>query len=145
MIPGDFLIEEEAASTMPRSSNRPMTGVAAMHAAQQHTHVQTSRAPSRAAPRVLSIARELLCNPPSSTASLGAMRQWREDVDRLLVMAHSCSARPRPQSFRHQREASASVHSPSVRVHGLMTSRQSSTTGVRARMPESLWRGMSTH
>jgi hypothetical protein len=30
-------------------------------------------------------------------------------------MAHSGSARPRPRSFRRQREVSASVHSPSVR------------------------------
>jgi hypothetical protein len=43
------------------------------------------------------------------------MRQWREDIDRLLNMAHSGSVRPRPRSFRCQREASASVHSPSVR------------------------------
>jgi hypothetical protein len=43
------------------------------------------------------------------------MRQWREDVDRLLDMAHSGSARPRPRSFQRQCEASASVHSPSVR------------------------------
>jgi hypothetical protein len=43
------------------------------------------------------------------------MRQWREDVDRLLGMAHSSSARPRPRSFQRQREASAFVHSPSVR------------------------------
>jgi hypothetical protein len=66
-------------------------------------------------PGALSAARELLRNPPSSTASPGAMRQWREDVDRLLGMAHSGLARPRPRSFRPQREASASVHSPSVR------------------------------
>jgi hypothetical protein len=110
----DFPMEEEAASSMPRSSNRPATGAAAVHAAQQHTHVQTSRA-SRVAPGALSAARELLRNPPSSTASPGAMRQWREDVDRLLGMAHSGSARPRPRSFWRQREASASVHSPSVR------------------------------
>jgi hypothetical protein len=115
LIPEDFLMEKEAASSMPRSSNRPATGAAAMHAAQQLTHVQTSRAPSRAAPGALSAARELLRNPPSSTASSGAMRQWREDVDRLLGMAHSSLARPRPRSFRCQREASASVHSPSVR------------------------------
>ena len=108
-------MEEEAASSMPRSSNCPATGVAAMHAAQQHTHVQTSRAPSRAAPRALSAARELLHNPPSSTASTGAMRQWHEDVDRLLGMAHSGSSRPRPRSFRRQHEASASVCSPLVR------------------------------
>jgi hypothetical protein len=43
------------------------------------------------------------------------MRQWWEDVDRLLGMAHSGSARPRPRSFRRQREVSASVRSPSVK------------------------------
>jgi hypothetical protein len=87
-----------------------------MHAVQQHTPVQTSRAPSRAAHGgALSAARELLRNPPSSTTSPGAMRQWREDVDRLLGMAHPSLARSRPQSFWHQREASASVRSPSVR------------------------------
>jgi hypothetical protein len=43
------------------------------------------------------------------------MRQWREDVDRLLGMAHPSSARSRPRSFWRQREASASVRSPSVR------------------------------
>jgi hypothetical protein len=63
----------------------------------------------------LSAARELLRNPPSSMASPGAMRQWCEDVDRLLGMAHFGSARPRPRSFRRQREASVSVRSPSVR------------------------------
>jgi hypothetical protein len=115
LIPEDFPMEEEAAYSMPRSSNRPVTGAAAMHAVQQHTHVQTSRAPPRAAPGALSVARELLRNPPSSTALPGAMRQWREDVDRLLGMAHSGSARPKPRTFRRQREASASVHSPSVR------------------------------
>jgi hypothetical protein len=61
-IPEDFPMEEEAASSMPRSSKRPAIGAAAMHATQQHTHVQTSRA-SRAAPRALSTARELLRNP----------------------------------------------------------------------------------
>jgi hypothetical protein len=53
--------------------------------------------------------------PPSSTASLGAMKQWRDDVDRLLGMAHSTSSRSRPRSSRCQREATASVRSPSVR------------------------------
>jgi hypothetical protein len=53
--------------------------------------------------------------PPSSTASLGAMKQWRDDVDRLLGMAHSTSTRSRPRSSRRQREATTSVCSPSVR------------------------------
>jgi hypothetical protein len=52
---------------------------------------------------------------PSSTASPGAMKQWHDDVDRLLGMAHSTSTRSRPRSSRRQREATASVRSPSVR------------------------------
>jgi hypothetical protein len=44
------------------------------------------------------------------------MKQWRDDVDRLLGMAHSSSTRPRPWSSRCQHEASASVRSPSVRA-----------------------------
>jgi hypothetical protein len=53
--------------------------------------------------------------PPSSTASPGAMKQWRDDVNRLLSMAHSGSTRSRPRSSRHQHEATASVRSHSVR------------------------------
>jgi hypothetical protein len=115
MSPEDFLMEEEAASSMSRASNRPAPGAAAVHAAQQHMPVQTSRAPSRAAPRVLSAARELLRHALSSTTSLGAMKQGRDDVDRLLGMAHSGSARSRPRSSWCQREATASVRSPSMR------------------------------
>jgi hypothetical protein len=43
------------------------------------------------------------------------MRQWREDVDRLLGIAHPSSARSRPRSFRRQHEASTSVRSPLVK------------------------------
>jgi hypothetical protein len=67
------------------------------------------------APGALSAARELLRHPPSSTASPGAMKQWWDDVDRLLGMAHSTSTRSRPRSSRCQHEASASVRSSSVR------------------------------
>jgi hypothetical protein len=115
-LPEDFMVEEAAASSTPWATNLPAPSVAAVvHSARQHTPVQTSRA-SRAAPRALSVARELLHHPPSSTASPGAMKQWREDVDRLLGMAHSSSTRPRPRSSWHQHEASASVCSPSVRA-----------------------------
>jgi hypothetical protein len=65
----DFLVEEEAASSMPEVPNRPVPGAGAVHAAQQHTTTQTSRSPSRVAPGALSAARELLRHPPSSTAS----------------------------------------------------------------------------
>jgi hypothetical protein len=43
------------------------------------------------------------------------MKQWWYDVDRLLGMAHSTSTRSRTRSSRRQYEASAPVHSPSVR------------------------------
>jgi hypothetical protein len=111
----DFLVEEEVVSSTPQVPNRPMPGTAAVHAARQHTAAQTSRTSSRAAPGALSAARELLRHPPSSTASPGAIKQWRDNVDRLLGMPHSTSTRSRSRSSRRQHEASASVHSPSVR------------------------------
>jgi hypothetical protein len=111
----DFVVEEEAASSTPQVPNRPVPGTAAVHAARQHTAAQTSRTPSRAAPGALSAARELLRHPPSFMASPGAMKQWRDDVDLLLSMAHSTSTRSRPRSSRRQNKASASVRSPSVR------------------------------
>jgi hypothetical protein len=115
-MPEDFMLEEEAASSTPRGTNLHAPGVAAaVHSARQHTPTQTSRA-SRAAPGALSAASELLRHPPSSTTSPGAMKQWRDDVDRLLGMAHFGSTRPRPRSSRCQHEASTSVRSPSVRA-----------------------------
>jgi hypothetical protein len=89
------------------------------------------------------------------------MKQWRDDVNRLLGMAHSGSTRPRPRSSWRQHEASAFVRSPSVRAAptedlraelnrrhageeaqslwgGLTTCGQNSTAGARARMPVSL-------
>jgi hypothetical protein len=111
----DFLVEEEAVSSTPQVPNHPVPGTAAVHAARQHTTTQTSRTPSRTAPRALSAARELLHHPPSSMASPGAMKQWWDDIDRLLSMTHSTSTRSRPRSSRCQHEASASVRSPSVR------------------------------
>jgi hypothetical protein len=115
-MPEDFMVEEAAASSTPRATNLPAPGaVAAVHSTRQHTPAQTSRA-SRAVPGALSAARELLRHPPSSMASLGAMKQLRDDIDCLLGMAHSSSTRPRPRSSRRQHEASASVRSPSVRV-----------------------------
>jgi hypothetical protein len=111
----DFAMEGEAASTTPQVPNRPVPGTTAAHAARQYTVAQTSRTPSRASPGALSAARELLRHPPTSTASTGAMKQWRDDVDRLLGMAHSTTTRSRTRSSRRQHEASASVRSPLVR------------------------------
>jgi hypothetical protein len=137
----DFLVEEKVVSSTPQVPNRPVPGTAVVHAARHHTTAQTFRTPSRAALGALSAARELLRHPPSSTTSPGAMKQWWDDVDRLLGMAHSTSTRSRPRSSRRQHEASASVRSPSVRVKRPTTSGQNSTAGVRERTPGSLWRG----
>jgi hypothetical protein len=106
----DFPLEEGAASATPQESDYPALSAATMRSARQH------KCPSGLAPAgALSAARELLCHPPSSTASPGAVGQWRDDVDRLLGIAHIGSIRPRPQSSRHRYDASASVHSPSER------------------------------
>jgi hypothetical protein len=70
----DFVMEQVVASSASRVPDRPDSGTAAVHAVQQHTPVQASRTPSRAAPTALFVARELLRHPPSSTASLGAMK-----------------------------------------------------------------------
>jgi hypothetical protein len=43
------------------------------------------------------------------------MKQWHDDVDRLLAMAHSTSTRSRPRSSWRQREATVSMRSPSIR------------------------------
>jgi hypothetical protein len=115
-LPEDFVMEEVAASSTPWATNLPAPDVTTVvHSARQHTPAQTSRA-SKAALGALSADRELLRHPPSSTASPGAMKQWRDDVDHLLGMAHSGLTRPRPRSSRRQHEASASVRSPSVRA-----------------------------
>jgi hypothetical protein len=111
----DFVMEQEVASSAPRVPDRLDSGTAAVHAVQQHTPAQASRTPSRAAPTALSAARELLRHPHSSTASPEAMKQWRDDVDRLNGMPHSTSTRSRPRSSRRQREATTSVRSPSLR------------------------------
>jgi hypothetical protein len=78
----DFALEGEVASSAPQVPSRPAPVTPAVHAARQHTVAQTSRTPSRASLGALSVARELLRHPPSSTASQGAMKQWRDDVDR---------------------------------------------------------------
>jgi hypothetical protein len=97
----DFLLEEGVASATLQNSDCPAPSAAAVRSTRQHTPAQVSRAPSGVAPAgALSAARELLCHPPSPIASPGAMGQWRDDVDRLLGIAHIGSVRPRPQSSR---------------------------------------------
>jgi hypothetical protein len=61
--PEDFVMEQEVASSAPRAPDRTDSGTAVVHAMQQHTPAQASRTPSRAAPTVLTAAKELMCHP----------------------------------------------------------------------------------
>jgi hypothetical protein len=112
-----FSMEEEAASSTSQSSGHPTLSAAAMRPARRRTPGWASRTPSRDTPTgALSAARELLRHLPSPTALPGAMRQWRDDVDRLLGVAHTGSVRPRPRSSWRRHEASAPERTPSVRA-----------------------------
>jgi hypothetical protein len=88
----DFVVEEEGASSTPRALDRPVPGVAAVHAVRQHTPAQASQTPSRAAPTVLSVARELLRHPL-------ALRPRRGPCSSGVTTSTGCSAwhiLPRP-------------------------------------------------
>ena len=127
---------EGVASSAPRASRLPAPGAtvpveqppsAAARAARRQESGRPSRAPSQAASGgALAAARELLRNPLAAAASPDALRQWRDDVDRLLHLAQASlsSARtgqqPPPGNavvpyHRCQGGASASVRSPIVR------------------------------
>jgi hypothetical protein len=80
---------EEVASSAPLASRRPPSRVVAP-VAPQRAAGQSSQAvlqPTKNGP--LMAARELLHNPPGEAASLDALRQWRDDVDRLLRSART--------------------------------------------------------
>jgi hypothetical protein len=79
--------------------------------------------------------------PHSSTTSPGAMKQWCDDVDQLLGMAHSTSTRLRPRSSRRQREATMSVRSPSVRGAQTDDLRAELNRRRMGKTPGSLWKG----
>jgi hypothetical protein len=89
----DLLLGEEVASTTPHVSRRPTSRAA--RAALQRAPARASVAQSVPALNgPLMAARELLRNPPGEAASPDALRQWRDDVDRLLNLAQAspCSA-----------------------------------------------------
>jgi hypothetical protein len=116
LSPKDFLMEEGAASSVPRGSYRPAPGAAAMHtSAAAHARADIQGFVGGCSWWGVVCSQGVAAQPTKFHGLAGAMRQWREDVDRLLGMAHSGSARPMPRSFQRQREASAYVRSPSVR------------------------------
>ena len=80
---------EDAATTAPQAFRRP-TPRAAAHGAQQHAAEHAPKAPAQAAPsEPLAAGRELLRNPPDLAASPDVMRQWRDDIDRLIILAQA--------------------------------------------------------
>ena len=95
----DVEMTEGVASSTPHASRVPAPGatvpveqppLAAARAARRQESGRPSRAPSQAASGgALAAARELLRNPPAEAASPDALRQWRDDVDRLLHLAQA--------------------------------------------------------
>ena len=127
---------EGVASSAPLASRLPALGatvpveqppMAAAPVARQQESGRPSKAPSQAASSgALAAARELLRNPPAAAASPDALRQWWDDVDRLLHLAQASPSsrrtgqRPPPGNavvpyHRRQGSASASVRCPTVR------------------------------
>jgi hypothetical protein len=114
----DHPMGEEVASSAPLASRRPPSRVVAP-VMPQRAAGQPSRAVSQPAQNgPLTAARELLHNPPDAAASPDALRQWCDDVDRLLNLAQvtlGSAGGSVSRQRRRQGGASGSVHSPSVR------------------------------
>jgi hypothetical protein len=83
----DHPMGEEVASSVPQASRRPPSRVVA-RVSLQHAAEQASKALTQLAPNgPLVAARELLHNPLDAAASPDLLRQWHDDVDRLLNLA----------------------------------------------------------
>jgi hypothetical protein len=113
----DLLLGEEVASSMPHATRHPPSRAAA-RAASQRAAERASVAQSVPAPNgPLMAARELLRNPPGEAASPDAQRQWRDNVDHLLILAQVTPGSAGGYVSRLRRRqggASGSVHSPTV-------------------------------
>jgi hypothetical protein len=83
----DHPMGDEVASSTPHASRRLPSRAVARVAPQRATE-QASKAPMQPAPNgPLVAARELLRNPLDLAASPDVLRQWRDNVDRLLNLA----------------------------------------------------------
>jgi hypothetical protein len=114
----DHPMGEKVASSALLASRCPPSRVVAPVAPQRAAR-QSSKAVSQPAQNgLLTAARELLHNLPNAAASPDALRQWRDDVNRLLNLAQvTPGSAGGSVSRQHHRQsgASGSVHSPSVR------------------------------
>ena len=85
----DHPMGEVAVTPAPQASHRP-TPRAAAHGAHQHAAEHAPRAPTQVAPsEPLAAARELLRNPPELAVSPDVMRQWRDDINHLIILAQA--------------------------------------------------------
>ena len=85
----DHPMGEDAATPAPQASRRPTPRAAAL-GAQQRAVEHAPRAPAQVAPsEPLAAARELLRNPPELAVSPDVMRQWRDNIDRLIILAQA--------------------------------------------------------
>jgi len=107
---------EDAATPAPQAFRRP-TPRAAAHGVQQRAVEHAPKAPAQAAPsELLAAARELLRNPPDLAASPDVMRQWRDDIDRLIILAQATLGSTGTGSGQRRRQGGAptSARSPTV-------------------------------
>ena len=107
---------EDAATPAPQASHRP-TPRAATHDAQQRAAEHAPRAPAQAAPsEPIAAARELLRNPPDLAASSDVMRQWCDDIDRLIILAQATPGSTGTGSGQRRRQGGAptSARSPTM-------------------------------
>ena len=112
----DHPMGEDVATPAPQVSRRP-TPRAAAHGAQQRAAEHAPRAPAQAAPsEPIAAARELLCNPLDLAASPDVMRQWRDDIDRLIILAQATPGSTGTGSGQRRRQGGAptSARSPTV-------------------------------
>jgi hypothetical protein len=78
---------EEVASSTPHAPCRPPSREAARPTLRRLVEIPSATLSQPAPNGPLVAARELLRNPPDAAAPPDMLRQWRDDVDRLLILA----------------------------------------------------------
>ena len=103
----DHLMGEGAATLAPQASRRPTPRAAAL-GTQQRAAEHSPRAPAQVAPsEPLAAARELLRNPPELAVSPDVMRQWRDDIDCLIILAQATPGSTGTGSGERRRQGGA--------------------------------------
>jgi hypothetical protein len=114
----DHLMGEEVASSTPHAPCRPPSREAARPTLRRLVEIPSATLSQPAPNGPLVAARELLRNPPDAAAPPDMLRQWRDDVDRLLILAQFTPGSVGGSTSRQRRRQGGAfglVHSPSVR------------------------------